>query len=57
MEVANTGRLGAGGNGEAGVGLANLRRRLSLEYPGRHRFALAQDGDWVRAVIELEEAR
>lgn len=38
------------------TGLANLRARLELHYPGRHRFALVQEGQQVVARIEAEGA-
>jgi len=60
IEVANTGRLearesqGEGLDG-TGIGLRNVSERLVQLYPGRHRLDVAQDGDWVRAIIRLEE--
>ncbi len=48
--VENTGRLRGGPDG---VGLATLRRRLELHYPGRHVFLLHQVGEVVRAELEL----
>jgi two-component system, LytTR family, sensor kinase len=49
--VSNTGRLDAGTH--RGVGLETLRRRLDLHYPKHHRFHLAQDGNLVRATLQL----
>ena len=37
-----------------GIGLANVRRRLALHYPGRHAFVLAEERDRVVAHLELE---
>ena len=37
-----------------GIGLANVRRRLDLHYPGRHRFTLAGRDDKVVATLVLE---
>ncbi len=56
--VTNTGRLGDPGGGtkargRGGVGLANLRRRLALHYPGRHRFELSQREGMVLARLVL----
>ncbi len=42
------------GDGNTGIGVANLRRRLALHYPERHRFTLRQDGPVVLAEISLE---
>lgn len=57
--VSNPGRLadGVGGGRPAGtgVGLANLRERLTHTHPGRHRFELVEENNWVHARIELEE--
>lgn len=55
VEVRNTGRLEAPAR-PAGVGLYNLRRRLDIDYPGRHEFRLAQDGDGVLAELSLRGA-
>jgi len=55
LAVRNNGRLAADwqARGEPGVGLANLRQRLSLHFPGRHDFALSQEPDGVAARIAL----
>jgi len=37
-----------------GIGLANVRRRLELLYPGRHRFAIESGTDLFRVTMELE---
>jgi two-component system, LytTR family, sensor kinase len=37
-----------------GIGLSNIRRRLELLYPGRHRLAVQADGAVHQAVLELE---
>lgn len=59
IEIENTGALGGGAparRGRPGIGLENVRRRLALHYPGRHRFALTESsgGDKVVATLELE---
>ncbi len=64
VEVSNTGRLAAAGGAARhhGIGLANVRRRLDVHYPGRHTFALQQapgddgapGGGRVVAVLRLE---
>jgi LytS/YehU family sensor histidine kinase len=36
------------------VGVASVRERLALLYPGHHTFVLEQDGPWVRATIEID---
>jgi two-component system, LytTR family, sensor kinase len=55
IEVANTGawREPSPGPGPHGNGLANLRRRLALLYPGRHRIETTSSGGWVRIVVDL----
>ena len=54
IEVANTGRLRppATTNG-TGVGLNNIRARLAHHFSQRSRFELREDGDWIRAIIEI----
>ena len=54
IEVTNPGRLGRGDAGH-GVGLAYLRARLARgKVPGR--FELSQDGERVRALLEIPQA-
>lgn len=40
-------------DGPGGLGLVNLRRRLALQYPGRHSFTLSADGGRVTADLVL----
>ena len=59
MQVANTGRLdGSPDAGDSGggsrVGLINVRQRLAASLPGHHDFRLEQDGDWVRATVDIQ---
>jgi signal transduction histidine kinase len=61
IEVANTGTLEGMENGSedpdnTGIGLRNVSERLAQLYPGRHSMQVVQDGDWVRAIIQLEGA-
>ena len=55
-EITNSGTLGTAGppRGRDRIGLANVRRRLSLHYPGRHDFQLSQRGGSVVARLVLE---
>lgn len=52
IEVRHFGRLGS--EIQEGVGLETLRRRLELHYPERNRFILEQNGEEIRALLELE---
>jgi two-component system, LytTR family, sensor kinase len=55
--ISNTGRLeeaSALRRRRPGIGLANVRRRLSLLYPGRHAFTLESRDDKVVATMKLE---
>lgn len=56
VRVSNTGKLDPGWETKAdiGTGVANLRRRLELHYPARHRFDLRQEGILVVAEIVLQ---
>jgi PAS domain S-box-containing protein len=59
--VSNTGRWikeGAHeGNGDGGVGLENIRRRLSLTYGGRSRLHIHEKGGRVRVTVEIPRIR
>lgn len=56
IEIRNTGALAPRrrADGRAGIGLANVRRRLALHYPGRHAFTLGPEGAEVVARLRLE---
>lgn len=56
IEVSNTGtwREPGAASGPHGNGLANLRRRLALLYPDRHRLDIASDGGLVKVVVTLD---
>jgi signal transduction histidine kinase len=36
-----------------GIGLKNLRKRLELLYPGKHRFEIVSDEGWVKVSVEI----
>src|SRR5262245_30627641 len=62
IEVQNTGRwveAGASSEGSAGTGtgLRNLRERLAVHYPGRHRFDVYEEGGSVHARIRIDNER
>jgi LytS/YehU family sensor histidine kinase len=38
----------------AGIGLANLVRRLKLLYPERHEFSLVRNGHWFNASLKIQ---
>jgi LytS/YehU family sensor histidine kinase len=58
LSVADTGAAGAGTVGHGtGVGLANIRERLQLEYDGAARLDLKRGADGFRAEIRLPLAR
>jgi LytS/YehU family sensor histidine kinase len=55
IEVDNPGELRAPFDlARAGVGLTNLCQRLALRYPGRHSFALEQNGGRTVATLRLQ---
>lgn len=52
LEVSNSGKLQNGGNG---IGLRNVRERLEKLFGENGGFDLKQDGDLVRAQVEISE--
>jgi sensor histidine kinase YesM len=44
--------MGNGASG-TGIGVRNVRERLTHLFPGRHRFELTDEQGWVRALVEL----
>lgn len=57
IRVSNSGTLFKDWQTRQGrLGIANLRRRLELYYPGRHQFGLSQEQDQVVAEVVLEGA-
>ncbi len=61
IEVANTGELveaehqHEGGALDTGIGLTNVRERLAHAFPDRHDFCVSHDGEWVRAVLTIDQ--
>jgi LytS/YehU family sensor histidine kinase len=54
IEVRNSGKMTPRGNG---VGLRNITDRLDTLYPGRHSFAIVENGNTVRATMEIRSPR
>ncbi len=55
VKVANT--VSPEGNNEnrnKGIGLANVRRRLELLYPGKHRLEIAEDDGWYKVNLKIQ---
>jgi LytS/YehU family sensor histidine kinase len=52
VEVWNTGIVSPNAKG-TGIGVRNVRERLTRLFPGRHRFELTDEHGWVRALVEL----
>lgn len=52
--VTNPGSYAPRARRVPGLGLANIRRRLELHYPGRHHFAVGQEGPQVVARMSLK---
>jgi two-component system LytT family sensor kinase len=57
VEIGNTGTLDEPNGSRRrrpGIGLENVRKRLALHYPGRHKFTLESRADAVVATLVLE---
>lgn len=54
VEIRNPGQLDRPSSTGRGIGLANIRERLALHYPGRHSFDLREDAGDVVAALTLE---
>jgi len=55
LEVANSGRLNGTSNGGTKIGLKNVRERLEKLFGAGGSFELCQDGDFVKARIEIQD--
>lgn len=56
LEVANSGKLNGNGNGNGTkIGLQNVRERLEKLFGERGSFDLRQDGEFVRARVEITD--
>ncbi len=55
LEVINSGKLNGHANGGTKIGLKNVRERLEKLFGDRGKFELRQDGDFVKARIEIED--
>ncbi|GGC64862.1 sensor histidine kinase [Chelatococcus reniformis] len=54
VAVTNSGRHAPIDRERPGLGLANIRRRLELHFPGRHHLSVAQEGDLVAARLTVQ---
>ncbi|HOW30091.1 MAG TPA: histidine kinase [Bacteroidales bacterium] len=56
FEVSNYLRKTSGesNNQASGIGMANIRRRLELLYPGKHQLVITSDKDMFRINLEIE---
>ena len=54
-EDGGTGRASGaiGATGKGGIGIANARRRLDLQYPGAHELSIADRGDSFEVLLHL----
>lgn len=55
LEVSNSGKLNGNSNGSTKIGLKNVRERLEKLFGDAGKFELEQDGDFVRARIEIAD--
>lgn len=55
LEVLNSGKLENNSNGGTKIGLKNVRERLEKLFGDQSKFELRQDGDFVKARIEIAE--
>jgi sensor histidine kinase YesM len=59
VEVANTGKWSKPSidNNGTGIGLRNVRQRLEHLFAERSNLNIREDGDWIRATIEIKPER
>lgn len=54
VQVSNTKEQRSAEHGSGGIGLKNLRRRLELQYPGKHRFEIENGKSSFEARLTLQ---
>ena len=54
MNVYNTKKPGLNGNTGGGIGLANVKRRLELLYPTKHKLSINDNEKWYKVTLEID---
>ncbi len=56
FEVANSisSQAGTAGSAQSGIGLENVRKRLELNYPDRHKLKISQDNKQFNAKLDIQ---
>lgn len=54
LDVRNTKRPASNGNAGGGIGLANVKRRLELLYPGKHKLSIKENETWYKINLEID---